>query len=86
MLNRVSGSDRDHSEAENFRSGWVSVLLKIIFFAILITLLIAIDGELTYDILDFKMDTVFEWFLFCVILAMIIGIYFVGQGKKDDHG
>ena len=60
-------------------------MLKIIFFSIFIVLLIAIDGELTYDILDFKIDTVFEWFLFCVILAMIIGVYFAEQVKKDNR-
>ena len=60
-------------------------MFKFILLACFIVLLIAIDGELTYDILDFKIDTLFEWFFILVILAMAVGIYFVEKEKGSKE-
>jgi hypothetical protein len=55
---------------------------KIIALLVLPFVYIAIDGTLTYDIFDFKMDTPFKWFTFLIILALILAIYAVDD-KKD---
>jgi hypothetical protein len=55
---------------------------KIIALLVLPFVYIAIDGTLTYDIFDFKMDTPFKWFSFLIILALILAIYAVDD-KKD---
>ncbi len=55
---------------------------KIIALLVLPFVYIAIDGTLTYDIFDFKMDTPFKWFSFFIILALILAIYAVDD-KKD---
>jgi hypothetical protein len=56
---------------------------KIIALLVLPFVYIAIDGTLTYDIFDFKMDTPFKWFSFLIILALILAIYAVDE-KKDN--
>ena len=58
---------------------------RFVLLVCFIVLLIAIDGEMTYDIFDFKVDTLFEWFLLFVVLAMVLGIYFVEQSRKPKR-
>ena len=45
---------------------------------------IVIDGSLTYDIFDFKMDTPFKWFVFLIILVLIFAIYVTDYEKADS--
>jgi hypothetical protein len=54
---------------------------KIFALLVLPFVYIAIDGTLTYDILDFKMDTPFKWFSFLIILGLILAIYAVDDKK-----
>lgn len=56
---------------------------KIIALLILSFVYIAIDGTLTYDIFDFKMDTPFKWFSFLIILALVLAIYAVDDKKAN---
>ncbi len=68
-----------------FRSlaGWGGVgLYKILLFGFIILLLLAVDGTLTYDILEFKIDTAFDWLVLITILGLAGGIYFADQDKK----
>ncbi|GEM_PF-3139814 len=55
---------------------------KIIALLVLPFVYIAIDGTLTYDILDFKMDTPFKWISFFIILGLILAIYAVDDKKS----
>jgi|TARA_B110000438_G_C15509510_1_gene519251 hypothetical protein len=48
---------------------------KIIALLILPFIYIAIDGTLTYDIFDFKLDTPFEWITFLIVLVLFLAIY-----------
>ena len=57
---------------------------KIIALLILPFVYIAIDGTLTYDIFDFKMDTPFKWFSFLIILALVLAIYAVDDKKTSS--
>ncbi len=62
---------------------------KIIALLVLPFVYIAIDGTLTYDIFDFKMDTPFKWFVFLIISVLVLAIYAaddkkVNSSKRDD--
>jgi hypothetical protein len=57
---------------------------KIIALLVLPFVYIAIDGTLTYDIFDFKMDTPFKWFSLLIILVLILAIYVVDDEKANS--
>tara|TARA_B100001123_G_C14448033_1_gene685397 strand:+ start:170 stop:457 length:288 start_codon:yes stop_codon:yes gene_type:complete len=58
-------------------------LKKTIAVVVLPLVYIVIDGTLTYDIFDFKMDTPFKWFVFLIILVLFLAIY-VSDEKADN--
>ncbi len=58
---------------------------KIIALLVLPFVYIAIDGTLTYDIFDFKMDTPFKWFVFLIISVLILAIYAADDKKTKSR-
>ena len=61
---------------------WEVGLYKILFFLFMIAFLLTVDGTLAYDILDFRIDTVFEWLVLIMIFGIVGAIFIVDQGKK----
>ncbi|MFQ5673920.1 MAG: hypothetical protein ACE5G9_12600 [Nitrospinales bacterium] len=56
-----------------------SLLLSVVVLTLII------DGVLTYDIFEFKIDTFWEWLTLGLILVVIGTIYWVETGKKNDN-
>ena len=61
---------------------WTNSLNKIAFFLLMIFLLIALDGTLTYDIFNFSLDSVFDWLALITVFGALVAIFLVDQGKK----
>ena len=60
------------------------VLKKLSILLIIVVLALAIDGILTFDILDFKINTFGEWLAVGITLAIICIIYLAEASKKND--
>jgi|GEM_PF-1114088 len=60
-------------------------LKKTFLFLTVIVLALIIDGVLTYDIFEFKIDTFWECLILALILVVIGTIYWVEAGKKNGH-
>lgn len=57
---------------------------KFILLLILVVLALAVDGTLTYDIFDFRMDTLTTWLGLILFLAILGIISWADSAKKHE--
>ncbi|MEC7640682.1 MAG: hypothetical protein VYC17_00860 [Nitrospinota bacterium] len=58
---------------------------KFSFLLVIVVIALVVDGILTYDLLEFKIDTLSEWLAVGLILAIICTIYWAEANKKSDN-
>ena len=63
----------------------MAVLKKLSFLLIIVVIALIIDGVLTYDFLEYKIDTLGEWLAVGLILAIIGTIYWAEESKKGEN-
>ena len=59
---------------------------KLILLIILIALALGIDGTLTRDIFDYRIETVTGWLVLALIIAVVLVIVLANAAKKNDKG
>ena len=57
---------------------------KLILLIIVIALALGIDGTLTRDIFDYRIETVTGWLVLALIIAVVLVIVLANAAKKDD--
>ncbi len=57
---------------------------KLILLIILIALALGIDGTLTRDIFDYRIETVTGWLVLVLIIAVALVIVLANATKKGD--
>lgn len=57
---------------------------KLILLIIVIALALGIDGTLTRDIFDYRIETVTGWLVLVLIIAVALIIVLANAAKKDD--
>ena len=57
---------------------------KLFFLLIIVSFILVIDGGLTYDFLEFKIDTLGEWLTFGLTLSIIIIVYWAEVSNNDE--
>ena len=57
---------------------------KLILLLIVIALALGIDGTLTRDIFDYRIETVTGWLVLVLIIAVALVIVLANSNKKGD--
>lgn len=61
-----------------------TVLKKLLLLTIVIALALALDGALTYDLFDFRVDTFSKLLAVALILGILVMIAWADASKKHD--
>jgi hypothetical protein len=59
-------------------------LKKLFFLILFIATLLAVDGSLTYDIFDYRVDTLPKLLAVCIVIFIFIGIGWADSSQKRD--
>jgi len=59
-------------------------LKKLILLLILAALALLLDGALSFDILDFRLDSFTDWFGFFLVVVIFVAIAWVESHKKNN--
>ena len=61
-----------------------AVLKKGVLLLILALLALLFDGTLSYDILDFRLETFSDWLGFFLVVIIVVTIAFAESPKKNN--
>ena len=59
-------------------------MIKLALLLILAVLALLFDGTLSYDILDFRLDSFVDWLGFFLVVIIIVTIAWAESTKKDN--
>jgi hypothetical protein len=62
-----------------------SMLKKGVLLLTLALLALLLDGTLSFDILDFRLETFSDWLGFFLIVIIVVTIAFAESPKKDEN-
>jgi hypothetical protein len=58
-------------------------LIKWLLLLILALLALLFDGTLSFDILDFRLDSFVDWFGLFLVVVIVVAIAWAESAKKD---
>ena len=60
------------------------VLKKLLFLILIIAILLAVDGALTYDIFDYRVDSLPKLLAVLILIFIFAGIAWADSSKKHE--
>jgi hypothetical protein len=60
-------------------------LIKWLLLLILALLALLFDGTLSFDILDFRLDSFVDWFGLFLVVVIVVAIAWAESAKKDKE-